>query len=542
MSLLNRVVLPVALFGLALLVGCGSGTHNPVPPPSGAFSNTSFNGTYTFSISGEDVDANTNLSPFAMAGTITACGCTGGTIAAGTVDLSDDTGTGSAMMVNASGSGYKINPDGRGTINLSIANGTGPTIPVTLDVVLTSSSHGLVSRFDGGGTGSGTIDLQPNPTVTLSNSSYAFTLSGFTLSLHPLVTVGAVTLASGSISSGLEDFNNNSVPTFESNLSGSVQTGAGTTPGLATITSGFGTFKFDVYSIDATHLKFIENDGLAILVGDVFAQSSTALPTGNLVFTAAGLDPSGGLFAAGGTVASGSGQFTGGLEDINDSGVVDGGGTTAAPFDFSSISVTNTPSGSGRYQIALSGFAGGTDFVAYPSDAGLLLLEADTGLTAGVTAGMALVQNQGAALATSQGYGLNLTGADVVNGAEIDEIGQFNTTSSGMTGLIDLNDFGVANPNTSNLSGNFTSNSNGTGSATFSNSSPLGEIFYYAADSSTVLFISVDGTDTGVGVLQAQSKPGAAVADVMQRQAAMVKTAAHFRSAAARRRQTNKSN
>ena len=76
MSLRNRVVLPiVALLSLTFLVACGSGTHSPVPPPSGGFSNTDFNGTYTFSILG--LDAN---GTFAMAGSLTACGCTAGTI------------------------------------------------------------------------------------------------------------------------------------------------------------------------------------------------------------------------------------------------------------------------------------------------------------------------------------------------------------------------------------------------------------------------------------------------------------------------------
>jgi len=545
MSLRTRVVLPVvAALSLAFLAACGSGTHSPVAPPTGAFSNTNFNGSYTFSITGEDIDGAGNPSLFAMAGTITACGCTGGMIQAGTVDLSDLGGTGAGLSVNSNGSSYSVNKDGRGTINLSIANGSNPSISVVLDFVLTSSTHGLISRFDGAGTGSGTIDLQPNPTVTLSDGAYAFSLSGSTFVAPngtPLATVGAVNLSSGTISSGVQDFNDNATPKFEPSLSGSIQTGSGTTPGTATITSGFGTFGFDVYSIDATHLKLFENDGNAILVGDVFKQSSATLPTGNLVFTASGFDPTGAPFAAGGTISSSASQLTG-AEDINDAGTVDGGGATATPFAFSSTSVTNSPSGSGRFQIVLSGFLGGTNFVAYPSDAGLLLLEADNTLNAGITAGVALTQTSGASLAASQGYSLNLTGSDLVNGTELDEIAQFNTTSSGMTGLIDLNDFGVSNPNTSNLSGSYTNNSNGTGSAAFTGNSPLGQIFYYAADSSTILFISVDGTDTGTGTLESQSTPSSAAAEVIQREAAIVRTAAHIRSAAANRRKMEKKN
>ena len=59
MSLCNRAVLGfMVVLALSFLVGCGSSSpNNSVPPPSGGFSNTNLNGTYTFSISGADVDA-----------------------------------------------------------------------------------------------------------------------------------------------------------------------------------------------------------------------------------------------------------------------------------------------------------------------------------------------------------------------------------------------------------------------------------------------------------------------------------------------------
>ena len=85
MSLRNRLVLPVILSTLALLAGCGSSTKNPVPPPTGGFTNLNFNGTYTFSVFGTDGFT------YAAAGSFTACGCTGGTISGGTVDLTDAT-------------------------------------------------------------------------------------------------------------------------------------------------------------------------------------------------------------------------------------------------------------------------------------------------------------------------------------------------------------------------------------------------------------------------------------------------------------------
>jgi hypothetical protein len=64
-----------------------------------------------------------------------------------------------------------------------------------------------------------------------------------------------------------------------------------TFPGTATLTTAASAtpFKFDVYPIDATHLKFIEIDSAPSLVGDAFTQTSS-IPAGNNVFTIAGLD------------------------------------------------------------------------------------------------------------------------------------------------------------------------------------------------------------------------------------------------------------
>jgi len=53
MSVRNGIALLRALCALTFLIACGgSSAHNSTPPPSGAFSNTNFNGTYTFSFSG----------------------------------------------------------------------------------------------------------------------------------------------------------------------------------------------------------------------------------------------------------------------------------------------------------------------------------------------------------------------------------------------------------------------------------------------------------------------------------------------------------
>jgi hypothetical protein len=515
MSLRNRLVLPIILSSLAVLAGCSS-SNSVVPPPSGAFSNTDFSGTYTFSVSGQDPAP----GPFMMAGSFTACGCAKGTISGGTVDFDDAVlGIAPAAAVGAS-STYNIDKDGRGTANLLITpTGTTTAIPVTVAFVLTSSSHGLIIRYDNGGTGSGTIDVQPSVVSqnAIENNPYAFSLSG-SFEGNPLAQVGAFTLdSSGQITStGVTDVNlgivgqNGIVPQIYSNspLSGSVSVGSGITPGTATLTSTFGSnLAFDVYAVDATHLKLIESDGIALLVGDVFTQpSASTIPAGNYVFTMAGTDTSDNLFTVGGLMASdGNSLIPSGSEDINDDGEVDGGVTPAVPFAFSGNFSTV---GNGRFLLNLAGFAGGSSFAGYPSSGGLLMLEIDTGANvgignAGITSGVAMAQTSGAGIAATQGYGLNNTGEDITIPAELDEIAQFTTTSTGVTGILNDNDgFALGS---SNVNGTYTPSSNGAGSATLSND--LQSIFYYAADSSTVLFISTDPNQAASGVFEAQTAP-----------------------------------
>ncbi|HYM75273.1 MAG TPA: hypothetical protein VE377_04775 [Candidatus Dormibacteraeota bacterium] len=508
MSLRNRLVLPAILSALTVLAGCGGGgVSNPTPPPSGGFTNSNFNGTYTFSIAGADILSNQTMSPFAMAGSLVACGCTQGTISSGTVDLSDTTGVSAAATIGGN-STYRITTDGRGFAKLFITPVGGSAFEVDVDFVLTSSSHGLIIRYDNSGTGSGTIDLQPAAVAqsSLDVTPYAFSLSGSDNANHSLSTAGALTInSSGAITTGVADFNFANLATSQLALSGSVTVGTGTAPGSATLTTGdanFPVLTFDVYAIDSTHLKLIESDGQAVLVGDLFSQPSTSFPAGNLVFTMSGLDLNGDLFVTGGVMASdGTSVISSGSEDVNDAGTVDNGTTT--PFGFTG---NFSSSGGGRFQLDLTNYVGGSTFAAYPSSGGLLMLEIDNG---GVAGGFAAVQQAGATVAASQGYGLNIQGEDLSQvfsgfpGFEFDDVAEFKTTSTGMTGLVDANDNGLF---TDNMSGTYTNGSGGFGSATFTKGG-FGSMFFYAVDSSTALFISTDPTQAALGSFEVQSTP-----------------------------------
>jgi hypothetical protein len=535
MSFRNRLVLPMILSALAVLAACGgSSSSTPVPPPSGAYSNTNFNGTYTFSVLGEDIGTG-NGSPFAMSGSLTACGCAAGTISAGTIDIIDNTGTAAAAAIG-SNSVYSVTQDGRGFAQLFITPTGGTVFEADVDFVLTSGSHGLITRFDGTGTGSGTIDLQGSVSQSgLANTPYVFSLSGTDLVGNPLISSGAFTLdGAGTITTGVADTtlyvvsSLSATPYANSTLSGSMLVGSGTAPGTASFTTSFGPLAFDVYAIDATHLKLIESDGIKILVGDVFTQPSATIPAGNLVFNVAGPDPSAIPFVAGGIMASdGVSAITTGSEDLNDGGQVDFNTNPAVPQTFSGSFVAT---GGGRFQVTLATFDGGTSFAAYPSSNGILLQEIDAGGVSGATSGVALLQASGAAIAASQGYGMDLTGVDVINGPEVDEIAEFNATSSALTGFVDENDLTVA-LGTSNLTGSYVPLSNGTGSATFN--AGLAGMFYYSADTSTSLFISTDSSIVGLGSIEAQSAPAQSAME-HSRAVPMLRLLSHLHSTSVR--------
>src|SRR5580704_11125789 len=165
MSARRALVLLLAIPALSFLVACGGGGGSRVvvtPPPTGGFSNSNFKGTYVFSISGTDF----NSAAYAIVGTIVADGSGGngkGNITGGTIDINDAEFTPVfAVAVNNNGF-YSVGTDGRGQATIGLPSASNPFgANMTFDFVLQDSSHGLITEFDGNGSGSGTIDLQPS--------------------------------------------------------------------------------------------------------------------------------------------------------------------------------------------------------------------------------------------------------------------------------------------------------------------------------------------------------------------------------------------
>jgi hypothetical protein len=530
MSLRTRLILPVILSSLAALAGCGSGTSNPVvtPPPSGGFSNSNLSGTYVFSVTGTDASGNF----VTMVGTFVSDGKGNISSTGGVIDVNGTTGVVAAEAAITSGT-YSVGSDGRPTGNSAAPTGLltlqagGNTY--TFDFVLTSSEHGLITEFDTFGSASGTLDLQSSVAQSdIDGKSFAFNFTGSSGPVNllcnfnfgttvsaPLATVGAFTLDSnGNISSGLEDFNNNCVWTGPPNLSvsgGSVALGSPF--GTASIASTSGgtttTYSYDVFPIDATHLKFIEMDANAVTVGDAFTQQSS-IPSGNNVFTVAGFDNSpsvGGAFTAAGIFnTDGAGTITSSsVEDVNDSFVAS---------TVTNITGTYSAVTAGRAQISLSTFVNGNNgaacngclFAAYPSSGGLLLVEID-GL--GTTNGVAYPQAASPTLASGEGYGMNLSGLFLQSGgvspnAE-DDIAEFtNNNGTFGPGIIDFNGQGsVQFKNTFQATYAADNTVAGRGTVTPSNNGYL--LTTYTVDGTTTVAVSTDPQLVALGALVKQN-------------------------------------
>jgi hypothetical protein len=517
MSLRNRFVLSAsALLSLAFLTACGSSYNAPHPPPSGGFSNSSLNGTYVFSVVGSDAVGDFQ----AIAGTFTADG-KGNIAASGTIDVNDPAVGPPATGVPITGGNYSVGSDGRG----GYRSGGGLTLQTAsatfvFDFVLSSSQGGLITEFDPNGTGSGTLDMQA--TVSQSNidgQSYAFNLTGTsgvgpsicgvnfgTPVGMPLATVGAVTLdASGNVAAGVADFNNNCNSTGLTDLpitAGSVS--LATAPGTATFTTSAGTFTFDVYPVTATHLKLIESDTSSIaLAGDAFTQASPTFQSGASVFTLAGFDVTAvGPFTAAGIInTDGSATVTGGNEDINDVG---------NPAEVTTIGGSYTALTGGRSVLTLTGFnnggngtTGSYQFAVYPSSGGVQILEIDN---AGMTGGIAYPQTA-TSIASSQGYGLNLSGSNA-NGEE-DDIAEFTNNSGTLTGLIDYNDenasLGEQLSGDQTLSASYSPDTTVNSRGTITWGGGQYQLITYVVDNATAVFVETDPNQVGLGSLAEQN-------------------------------------
>lgn len=477
------LVLVAIILVFIALTGCGGGGSISFPPPQGGFTNANLNGPFAYSYTGSD-----GRGFLAVAGSFQADGA--GHITSGIQDV--NSGFGITTNVATTGT-YTVRPDGRSSATLNSPAGN-----TTIEFVLVSGGHALVTRFDANAAGSGTIDQQN--TSAFSNTalagSFAFSLSGIDSVNNPMTVAGTLTADStGNLTAGVDDSNDNGGIVTNDPLTGSIPVAANGR-GAAALNTSRGALAFAFYVVDANHLKLVETNSTLVLGGEAFRQTGPFNPasvTGPFAFTIAGADIlSAAPFAAGGVLVSdGAGNVTSGTEDLNDAGTVS---TNLG------LTGTYTMAASGRGTLTINTAAGTFNFVIYPSSGGVLALETDIRF---VTSGTALPQAGSFSAATLSGtYGMNFTG--VATSGELDSVAEFTADgASKLTGIIDLNNTGsitFGQP----LTGTFSVAGNGRAPLTLK--TPLGtqNMVVYLVNANRGLFIELDTNLVAAGDIRHQ--------------------------------------
>ncbi len=475
-------------------------------PPAGAvvtvqLANGTLNGQYAFTFSGQSAGA--PLVSYVAAGSIAFDG--NGNITGGTMDIN----SGGSSTVTITGGTYHINTDGRGNAALTTSGGN-----VNWQFAVVNHTRIFVERFDSGvQSASGVMELQDASQFTQAGitGSYAFNLSGANASNKPGSLAGAGAFTSngaGIISGGALDVNSAGTPSTGLSLSGTYGAPSATT-GRGTMTlGGFGTQNLAYYIVDATHIKVLETDASAQLVGDMYKQPAGPFTNASIrngfVFAFLG-STSTGIFGEGGVITlSGAGTVTSGTLDINKNGNPQNSlAVTAGNYN-----VADATTGRTTASVTAGGLT--LQYVMYPQINGALsVVETDSN----VVAGRALQQAVGSFSGGSfQGnYALNFTGNDfVVNPGEVDLVGQ--VAPNGGSAIDDkvssvaISDNGALTSSAA-LSGSYQVSTSGRGSATLSAGVPaFSNVTFnlYVADNGDVLFLESDSARVVVGIAQRQ--------------------------------------
>lgn len=509
--------------GGTVTVTATQGTITSMAVATIAYSDASLTGPFSFSYSGND-----KSGFLAAAGSFQADGL--GHIVSGVQDQ-DSFSTGPSVLPIPISGVYTVDTDGRGTISLNSGPGQGTVN--TLQFVLSTNQHGLLTRFDSNFTGSGTLDQQNLDALANSPSvvsgPYVFRVAGGDASFNPLGIAGRFTSGgTGAIlnAGSIQDVNDNgTIKSSDTTLAGTygldqLHVGSGRGTMTLTSTSG-GTITYAFYVVDSTRLRLVEIDSTAFLAGDAFTGdaggsfSPATLAKGNYPFTDGGNSPAG-LYSAGGIFTSdGAGNITGGIFDSNNNGTV----TATGGVTLGTCTYTVSP-GTGRIDLRLqlaSGACPGTDsattaeYVAYPTAKdSVLMLEIDSNAVAG---GSAFLQVATPATFTgnisfrlgSQGLVHNSVGS--IQGNTTGQLVTSGTAAS--SGFMDINNFNVValkdpiNTATTTFAAPSTLG-RGTGVISGTNPNVTFNVDYYVIDADTALMFDSDTTRNMTGVILQQ--------------------------------------
>lgn len=499
--------------------GGGGGSTIPPPPPAGGFSVSSLKGQYAFSMSGLDQSG----AYFARTGIFIADGA--GNISSGMEDVVDLSSTSPITQVPSLTGKYTVLANGRGTIALT--DGSSP--PLTWAMDLQSGSQGFLAETDGNVSSSGSFNLQTTTDFvpTALNGNYVFDFAGESLTgATPTVfsTIGNITATgNGIITGGVIDINdgNAGLSSAVNILPGTyiLDPANGATFGRGTAQFAGHTFAF--YIVDATRIKFLQEDSQGGSSGDAVLQSG-AIPTQNSGFTGSFAYLVGGSSTLGpdAAVARFTADGAGGIGaisyDENNTGQVihisQGTNISSATY-----AIDTTNAGSGRGTLTFTDSSDGTfQYVFY-------LISPTSGVIQDVSSGFvadgALFAQTGApfTLAGLAGnYVFNWSGVDVSSLDVENYVGQYalaSSASNNISGVLDGAIFGNTFASYANIGtqGTLTVTADGTNNNAYQivAGNPLGTTYNYQAyivDANTVLLVSTDKSRVLAGFVSRQSQ------------------------------------
>jgi hypothetical protein len=511
-------LLPVTACVAVFAAACGGSGSSPSPTPTptpAGFSNSSLSGQYAYEMSGEDL----NGGFIARIGSFTADG--NGNITAAVEDVND---AGSFSTVAFSGGTYSVGTDGRGTLTL-----TGGTLGggLGLSITLSSTSSGVAVQIDEQATSSGSFNLQTasNFTLTSITGSYAYDLSGEDSSALPLAVAGEfASNGGGSLTGGTVDVNDGASAAPVGPVAIPASTFAmdatyGSSSGRGAVTINGQTLAF--YIVSNAHLVLLEEDSLALTVGDAFAQ--TGIPTsvsglsGNFALLIGGSAVKGnfGSVARVGSAAFSSGSASSISLDDNNAGSYD-----KLTGDSGSYTIDSSGDGRGTFTFVDSSFGTFTFvFYLYSTTQGVVL-DISSGLIG--SGSMSAQPSSISASGMAGNYAFNWSGVTIPSsgniGFEEDFVGEYAVSSSGsISGTVDYTELGSTSNNAVftgiPLTGSFSAS--GTGRNMFSSTvtpgsgAPSTAINFaaYVANGNTIYMVTTDNTRVTAGAATPQTTP-----------------------------------
>jgi hypothetical protein len=530
----KQIFAVAVVFMASLAAACGGGSNVVPPPAMGGFSAASLNGTYAFSMTGEDA----NGFPIFRIGSLQADG--NGNITAAIEDVNDAGSISAFQFTPAPTSVYTVDANGKGTLTLvhPDPNVAGVNDTFVFTITLTSTGGGLMIETDGSSTMSGSFKLQS--ITTNFAQSYAFDVSGLDLNIGSSESIiGNFTTNGSRITGGSLDDNDDATPsgqvaitpgTITFDAATGAQFGRGSLTLNATIVGQIFNLTFEFYVIDGSHLQLIETDALKATVGVATAQSSVPsnvgqIPGSFVVATGGGAFNSGNfgpLTRVGRYTADGNGALTNVMLDQNFSG-----GPEAVPNGNGSITagaVTIDTAGSGRGTVTFTDAKSGFQFlyIFYLANATQGFIQdntvnsvADGSLTAQTATGLSQSSIAG-------NYAFNWSGSNFngAGGNEEDFVGVFTLPSSGSAltnGVVDFAELGAGKVFLNiAFNGTFTLNGDGSGGGTNGNTLQIvteqtvsSKINFraYATTPGNFIIVGIDNGRVVIGPLIAQQTP-----------------------------------